>query len=641
MQRSFPSRILVCLLVTLLLLLGTGMVLAPAAEAPQDRSEEEATSERISHYLAETPASTAAYEVERVREDWTMWDGITLPVSVYYPVIESPNQTFPVIIFIHGWGLDKSMSEWAVEYYASRGYIGIAVTTRGWFGAGGQVGCMHPDHDIKDISHIITLVEEDDRFPVMEDDLGAVVGITGASMGGCFSYMIAPRKNPREGDPCDPRVRAVVPMHGSFDLTFSLYPNDTVKFLWATLLFSMSYMGNFVGFFMDMLALSADERMDGMEKMYAIIDAMWDLIPPLTEVTEDLPYIYWTAIERRIEEKEEALQLFKIRSARYWCDEEYDGVVEHPISAPILILAGWNDDLFYANEGLMAFNHTEAPKRIIVTNHGHAGCYPGPYPAGIPVSEESQWIMDQVDAWFDRYLKGMENGVEVEPRVAFYRDRDPDNFGMADDYPLPGTQEVSLYMGDGSGGKADLSTEAGGWFSWPDIMFNIGLSGSISLPYFNDAGSLMGGGEPMDYPTRIKLIEVPFTECSFITDPLAEDMTIMGPPLLELYYQSLRPFAQMIPFLYEVTPEGEEILISRGYFEGYNESTWTLTDTKDRRIEMQANYHRFPAGSRIKLDFTTADLPMAWPCWEFNAILLHHNSNAPSRIILPVVPNNN
>jgi putative CocE/NonD family hydrolase len=640
MLRSLPSRILVCLLVTLLLLLGTGVVIAPAAEAPQDRYEEEATWERLSKYFAETPTATAAYDVERVREDWTMWDQITLPVSVYYPVTENPSETFPVIIFIHGWGLNKSMSEWAVEYYASRGYIGIAVTTRGWFGAGGQVGCMHPDYDIKDISHIISLVEKDGRFPVMKDDLGAVVGVTGASMGGCFSYMIAPRKDPRPGDPGDPRVRAVVPMHGSFDLLFSVYPNDTVKFLWATLLFSMSYMGNFVGFFMDMLSLSADERMDGMEKMYAIIDAMWDLIPPITEVTEDLPYIYWTALERRIEDKEKALQLFKIRSARYWCDEEYDGVVEHPITAPILILAGWNDDLFYANEGLMAYNHTEAPKRIIVTNHGHAGCYPGPYPGDMPVSRENQWIMDQVDAWFDRYLKGIGNGVENEPRVAFYRDRDPANFGMADEYPLPGTQEVSLYMGDGAGGKADLSTEAGGWFSWPDIMLNIGLSGSISLPYFNDATAVMGG-EPMDYPTRAKLLEIPFTECSFMTDPLAEDLTIMGPPLLELYYQSLRPFAQMIPWLYEVTPEGEEILISRGYFEGYNESTWTLTDTKDRRIEMQANYHRFPAGSRIKLDFATADLPMAWPCWEFNAILLQHNSNAPSRIILPVVPNNN
>ena len=112
----------------------------------------------------------------------------------------------------------------------------------------------------------------------------------------------------------------------------------------------------------------------------------------------------------------------------------------------------------------------------------------------------------------------------------------------------------------------------------------------------------------------------------------------MGPPLLELYYQSLRPFAQMIPFLYQVTPEGEEILISRGYFEGYNESNRTLTDTKDRRIEMQANYHRFPAGSRIKLEIATADLIYCWPHWGFSLIFLQHREDAPSRIVLPVVP---
>ena len=640
MLRSLPSRILVCILVTLLLLLGAGLVITPAAEVPQDRSEEEATSKRLSQYFAETPASTTAYEVERVREDWTMWDGITLPVSVYYPVTENPNETFPVIIFIHGWGLEKSMSEWAVEYYASRGYIGIAVTTRGWFGAGGQVGCMHPDYDIKDMSHIISLIEEDQRFPVMEDELGAVVGVTGASMGGCFSYMLAPRKNPRPGDPGDPRVRAVIPMHGSFDLLFSLYPNDTVKFLWVTLLLSMTYVGNFSGIFMNLLALSADERMDAWEKMYAIIDAMWDLLPPLTNVTEELPYIYFTAIERRVEEEEYAKQLLAKRSARLWCDEEYDGVVEHPIVSPTLILTGWNDDLFYANEGLMALSCIDAPKRIIVTNHGHAGCYPGPYPEGVPVTPENAWIMEQVDDWFDRYLKGIENGVEDEPQIAFYRDSSvPDTYGTADAYPLPGTNQVPFYLGDGVGGKASLSTQPPqGWFSWPNLLLNIGLTGSISLPYFNDASALMGG-EAMDFPTHIKLMEIPYTECSFITDSLAEDVTVMGPPVLELYYQSWQYFAQIIPWIYEVTPQGEEILVSRGYYEGRCEEAWSLYDSADKRVEMQAVYHRFPAGSRIKLELTTADLPMAWPYFGMNVVLLHHNSSAASRIILPVAPN--
>jgi putative CocE/NonD family hydrolase len=434
-------------------------------------------------------------------------------------------------------------------------------------------------------------------------------------------------------------------MHGSFDLLFSLYPNDVLKLFWVTSLIGLTYMGELSGFMMNILNIYIDERSDGWQKTYAIIDAMWELIPPVTSFSDDFPYVYGIAMERRMEDEEFARQWIKRRSARYWCDEEYDGVVEHPITAPILILAGWNDDLFYANEGLMAYGHTEAPKRIIITNHGHLGCYPGPYPVeGITGSPESAWVMQQVDEWFDRFLKGVDNGTEDQPAVAFYRDRDPEHYGTAETYPIPGTEQVSLYLGDrGPDGLSRLESRPPAGFSWPDVLVNVGITGSVSLPYFQDAPQLMGG-ETMDIPRKIDLVELPFTETSYTSDPLAEDMTVMGPPLFEPYYQSSSVFAQLIPWLYEVTPEGEEILVSRGFYEGHNyegladpAKVWRMM-CPPVPLEMQACYHRFPAGSRIKLEIATADLISCWPHWGFSLILLQHRGDAPSRIILPVVP---
>ena len=142
----------------------------------------------------------------------------------------------------------------------------------------------------------------------------------------------------------------------------------------------------------------------------------------------------------------------------------------------------------------------------------------------------------------------------------------------------------------------------------------------------------------MQIPSRIELLEIPFTECSFMSDPLTTDIAIMGPPMLELYYQSQQRFAQINPFLYEVTPEGEEVLVSRGFYEGQKLEAWEMVNTAEQPIEMQACYHRFPAGSRIKLELATADLVMTWPIWGFNLILLQHSNQAPSRIILPVIP---
>jgi len=589
--------------------------------------------------------ASSTYEVARITEDWTMWDGITLPVAVYYPAEPAAGETFPAILVVHGWTMDKAMSEWAAEYYASRGYIALAFTARGWFGAGGEVGCMDPEHEMKDVSHIIDLLAQDERFPLLLDEKGPVVGITGASMGGCFSYLMASRKDPRPGDPGDERIQAVIPMHGSFDLQFSLYPNDVLKLFWVTGLLGMTYMGELSGFMLNMLAISMDERSDGWQKMYAIIDAMWKLIPPVTSLNDDLPYVYGIAMQRRVEDEEFARNWLKQRSARYWCDEEYDGVVEHPITAPILILAGWNDDLFYANEGLMAYSYTEAPRRIIITNHGHLGCYPGPYPVEGLGSPESAWVMEQVDRWFDRFLKGIENGVEDEAPVAFYRDCSPEDYGEAEAYPLPDTEQVSLYMGGrGTNGCGKLTTAAPGASFGYDFLMNIGLTGSISLFYFQDAPQLMGG-EVMDIPRKMELLELPFTEIGYLSEPLEEDVTIMGPPLFEPYYRSSSVFGQLIPWLYEVTPEGEEILISRGFYEGHNyegledaSKVWKLMSPQVP-VEMQACYHRFQEGSRIKLEISTADLITCWPHWGFSFIFLQRHAGAASRVILPVVPN--
>jgi putative CocE/NonD family hydrolase len=584
------------------------------------------------------PVSPAPNEVARITEDWTMWDGITLPVSVYYPAAPGPGEVFPAILFVHGWTLDKSMTEWAAEYYAARGYVCVAFTARGWFGAGGEVGCMDPEYEMKDVSYIIDLLERDERFPLLADDRGPVVGITGASMGGCFSYLKAPRKDPRPGDPGDERIRAVVPMHGSFDLLFSLYPNGVIKLFWPTALLVSTYMGDLTGFMMNMLNISMDDSSDGWQKMYAIIDAVWKMIPPITSVTDELPYIYGVAMQRRKAEEESAKQFLRERSARYWCDEGYDGVVEHPITAATLILAGWNDDLFYANEGLTAYSSIEAPRRIIITNHGHLGCYPGPYPAEGLGSPESAWVMEQVDRWFDRFLKGVENGVEDEAPVAFYRDRSPDDYGEAASYPVPGTRQVSLYMGGrGVGGGGTLKARQPGASSACDFLLNIGLTGSLSLFYFQDAPQLMGG-EVMDIPRRMEFMEIPYTEIGYLSEPLKRDMTVMGAPLFEAFYQSSAAFTQLIPWLYEVTPDGREILISRGWFEGYSERPWSLAGT-EKPVEMQACYHRFAAGSRIKLEVSTADLVSCWPYWGLNFILLQRHAGAASRIVLPVVPN--
>ncbi len=584
--------------------------------------------------------SSPSYQVLEVEEYCTTWDGMKLPMTVFYPQTVKQGEGFPLIVFVHPWAMNKTLYDVTARDYAARGYVCATYTVRGWFGAEGSISCIDPQYEMKDLSSIITAVSDDKRFPVMRDAQGPVVGVTGYSMGGVHSFLIAPRKNPLPGDPGDPRVRAVVPMHGGADLLFSLYPNNSLKFLWTSALVGSAYIGNVAGLLLNSLTIVLDQQMNVWQKLGGLVGELNKMKGIINNVSPDLAWVAGVSMQRSEADEEKAKNYLKVRSARYWCDQEMDGVVEHPITVPTLIVAGWQDDLFSANEGLRIFSTCmAAPSRMIITNHGHIGGMGGDF-IGLPGSPESEWINGEVERWFDRYLKGVDNGVEKDPRLVYNRSDTPLDQGKASGYPQPGTKYVSYYLGDGAGGQADLSSSSPQpGFSWPDILVNTGLTGAISLLYYQDVPQLMGG-QTMDVPKRIKLFEVPYSECSFTTAPLASDVEMLGAPMLEIYYQSQQRFCQLNPFIYEVTPEGEEVLVSRGWYEGQKLVPWVLNSTAGQPVEMQAAYHCFRAGSRIKLELATADMLMTWPLWEFNLILLPHGDTAPSRVILPVISTN-
>ncbi len=631
MLYSAFRRAITFTLLILLAILGTGVTPSPAQGITAATAAD----------APETPAG--GYEVRRVDETWAMWDGTKLPVSVFYPATSGKGASFPLIVFIHPWDTDKLVFERQALEYASEGYVTVTFTVRGWFGAEGQIGCMDPEYEVRDIRHIITLASEDGRFPVSWDDRGPVVGVTGYSMGGCLAYLVAPRKDPRPGDPGDPRIRAVVPMHGGADLVFSIMPNGAAKAFWGVFLVIGSYGGNLAGMFENILNIIMRQDMGGWEKLNALIGTLGKLggvSPAFSNVTPELVWLVGAAMQRRLEDVEAGKKYLQARSARYWCDEEYDGIVEHPMVAPMLMVAGWNDDIFYANEGLRVLSTCmQAPARMIITNHGHIGGMGNNFFVDLPGGPEYDWVEEQVRMWFDHFLKGVDNGAEGGPRLSYYRDRDPANYGAASAYPLPGTRLTSLYLDASNGGRLSTRRPRGNTAS-PNLLLNIGVTGSISLPYYQDVTEMVGW-QKLDIPSKIKLLEIPLTERSYLSDPLSKDITIMGPPTLQLYYQCSQNFAQLIPRIYEVSPDGKETLVSRGWYEGYSGTPWAMSNTGSQPVEMQACYRRFRKGCRIKLEIATADLLMTWPVWGLSFILLHHRGDAASRLILPVVPNSN
>jgi predicted acyl esterase len=80
------------------------------------------------------------------------------------------------------------------------------------------------------------------------------------------------------------------------------------------------------------------------------------------------------------------------------------------ISAPTFLLQGRRDFAFDVDQALAAYSSlSPAPKRLYLADFGHA---PSPLPPG-----EGEHVFAELRQWFDRYLKGLPNGIDTQPPV--------------------------------------------------------------------------------------------------------------------------------------------------------------------------------------------------------------------------------
>src|SRR5262245_1474595 len=289
------------------------------------------------------------------------------------------------------------------------------------------------------------------------------------------------------------------------------------------------------------------------------------------------------------------------------------------IEAPTMLVTGWADG--YTNIALRGMRELRCPRRLIAGPWAHTDVEtstPGP----------TIDLASEMARWWDRWLKGKDNGVEREPPiVVFVRRPTPPAADLAayrgewrfePGWPLERIREVRLPLADASeegGDELELRGDVG-WTAW--------ISCAGTPPW----------GQPIDQrPDEAFSLVYDF-------DVLDDDLEILGHPVLHARVSSTAPVAYLSAKLCDVHPDGTSQLVTRALLNlthrDSRESPSPLEPGTFYEVafELEVTSWIFEPGHRVRLDLAGTDWPNAWPPPGPVTLSIDRSGSA---VVLPVV----
>ncbi len=150
----------------------------------------------------------------------------------------------------------------------------------------------------------------------------------------------------------------------------------------------------------------------------------------------------------------------------FWAGRDYLNQMG-PMKAALLMSHGFNDWNVMPEHSYRIYDAARAkgiPSKIYYHQNGHCG--PPPF--------------SMMNRWFTRFLHGVENGVEEEPKAWIVRERDEQSNPTAyPDYPNPAAADVLLYHGPGAPAAGSLHLEAQSSGKQERIVDNFSFPGAV------------------------------------------------------------------------------------------------------------------------------------------------------------------
>lgn len=506
-------------------------------------------------------------------------DGVRLSVKLWKPVPREEGETFPVIMEAIPYRKDD-VSLWddsvRMAYFAGHGYLCARVDLRG---SGDSEGVLPDEYSMREQLDLVEVVAWLADLPESNGN----VGMTGISWSGFNSLQVAQHR--------PPALKAIVTVCSTDDR----YDND-VHYMGGSVL---SFYQNWWGSIMHEFNLRpADPRLVGDEWRSLQMERMSDN-PQMTSI--------WLAHQNR---------------DSYWkpgsvC-ENYDNIV-----CPVLAVGGWHDA--YTDAIVRLTDRCTTVAQGVIGPWGHTWPergVPGPIIGFLQVCLR----------WWDRWLKGVQNGAEHDPKMRYYlmepcaltpdcssrdgswlqtecftRGRPTASFAFGGRGTLEPSDAVA---GKPAAGEPDAGDDGRNRFVSHCSALTVGTQVDTWLPM----------GSPIDLPSE----QTADDEKSLVFDslPLEEDLEVVGLPIVKLRVAADRPEAFVFARLCDVWPDGSSQLITRANLNLTHRDSHEFPEPLepgtfyDVEIPLKAVAQRVPAGHRVRLALSTSYWPWIWPSRE-------------------------
>ena len=311
---------------------------------------------------------------------------------------------------------------------------------------------------------------------------------------------------------------------------------------------------------------------------------------------------------QRIEQAPDILSHWLGHSCRdeYW---KHGSICEDysRIDAATYVMCGWADG--YKNAAMRMINGLTCPHRVLIGPWGHT------YPH-IALPGPQIGFLQEATRWWDKWLKGIDNGIDDEPPIC-------------------------LYMQDAVPPQSAYEHRAGRWISeteWPTKNVTdetCYLSGNAlasspgptsTLQIRSPLSNAIAGGEWLPHGVGPEMPLDQRTEDSgslcFDMPVLDKPMELCGIPVVSLSVSPDTSNGTICVRLCDIAPDGQSTLITYGLLDLARRNRLDHPEPLEpgswHRVEIAFNAiaQQVPAGHRLRLAISTQSWPLTWPSPE-------------------------